>query len=91
VGGLPKTPPANGDRRISDQNRCRLESTTLMSGHRCREFGRNHPLDILRRVLPFKWVFKRLDVFGDLNRRIGHQQLRSNAQSAKKLASPGAL
>jgi hypothetical protein len=91
VGGLPKNPPANGDRRISDQNRCHIESTPLMSGHRCRELGGNHSLDILRRVLPFKWVFKRLDVFCDINRSIGHQEFSSNAQSAKKLASPGAL
>jgi hypothetical protein len=86
-----KDPPANGDRRISDQDRGRLESTPLVSRHRGRQLGGHHTLNILRWVLSLERMFKRLDVFRDIDRGIGHQELGPNAQSAKKLAAPGAL
>jgi hypothetical protein len=65
--------------------------TPLMSGHGSRELGGNHAVDILCWVLSLERVFKCLDVFCDIDLGIGHQQFGSNAQSAKKLPSPGAL
>jgi hypothetical protein len=91
VGRFAKNTSANRYRRISDQNWCRLESTPPVTGHRGRQFGGNHALDILRWILSLERVFKRFGVFRDIDRGIGHQQLGANAQSAKKFASPGAL
>jgi hypothetical protein len=91
VGGFTENTPTDCDSRISDQNRCRLESTALMPCYRRAELGRNHAFHVLRRILPSHRVFKCFDIFSDVNRRVGDQGFGSHAESAKKLSSAGAL